>query len=94
MTKIKLTVLMAVGVSALLALPSCAPKTDPKAKPNIIYILADDLGYAELGSFGQAQIETPNLDALAQNGIRFTQHYSGAPEKPPGPPAGYGLSLQ
>lgn len=48
-------------------------------KPNIIYILADDLGYAELGCYGQDKIETPNLDALAAGGMRFTQHYSGAP---------------
>lgn len=48
-------------------------------KPNIIYILADDLGYAEVGCYGQEKIETPNIDALAENGIRFTQHYAGAP---------------
>ncbi len=50
-----------------------------KRKPNIIYILADDLGYGELGSYGQQLIETPNLDNLAANGMRFTQHYAGAP---------------
>jgi arylsulfatase A-like enzyme len=48
-------------------------------KPNIIYILADDLGYAELGSYGQELIRTPNIDRLAETGMRFTQHYSGAP---------------
>tara|TARA_B100000212_G_scaffold280965_2_gene220918 strand:+ start:46246 stop:47757 length:1512 start_codon:yes stop_codon:yes gene_type:complete len=48
-------------------------------KPNIVYILADDLGYNELGCYGQDTIETPNIDALAANGIRFTQHYSGSP---------------
>ncbi len=48
-------------------------------KPNIIYILADDLGYRELGSYGQKIIRTPNLDRLADEGIRFTQHYSGSP---------------
>ncbi|MEM7375495.1 MAG: arylsulfatase [Bacteroidota bacterium] len=47
--------------------------------PNIIYILADDLGYGELGSYGQKKIRTPHLDALANGGMRFTQHYSGAP---------------
>ncbi|MEG1738026.1 MAG: arylsulfatase [Odoribacter sp.] len=46
-------------------------------KPNIIYILADDLGRAELGSYGQQLIETPNLDALAKSGMTFTNHYSG-----------------
>ncbi len=48
-------------------------------KPNIIFILADDLGYAELGSYGQELIETPHLDTLAAHGMRFTQFYAGAP---------------
>lgn len=54
-------------------------KTDNSSKPNIIYILADDLGYGELGCYGQEKIETPSIDALAKSGMRFTQHYSGAP---------------
>ena len=54
-------------------------KESAPQKPNIIYILADDLGYAELGSYGQNLIETPYLDALAASGMRFTQHYAGAP---------------
>lgn len=48
-------------------------------KPNIIYILADDLGYGDLGAYGQTKIETPNIDALAKEGMLFTQHYSAAP---------------
>lgn len=48
-------------------------------QPNIIYILADDLGYAEVGVYGQEKIETPNIDALAKGGMLFTQHYSSAP---------------
>ncbi|MFW5753382.1 MAG: arylsulfatase [Marinilabiliaceae bacterium] len=48
-------------------------------QPNIIYIYADDLGYGELGVYGQEKIETPNIDKLAEDGIRFTQHYTGAP---------------
>jgi arylsulfatase A len=47
--------------------------------PNIIYIYADDLGYAELGCYGQKKIKTPNLDQLAAEGIRFTQHYTSTP---------------
>lgn len=47
-------------------------------KPNIIYILADDLGYGDLGSYGQEQIHTPNLDQMAEEGVRFTQHYAGS----------------
>jgi arylsulfatase A-like enzyme len=46
--------------------------------PNIIYILADDLGYGDLGCYGQKIIETPNLDRMAGEGIRFTQHYAGS----------------
>ena len=49
------------------------------SKPNIIFILADDLGYGDLGCYGQQLIETPNIDKLAAEGIKFTQHYSGAP---------------
>ncbi len=48
-------------------------------KPNIIFILADDLGYGDLGCFGQDKIETPNIDALAKQGMRFTQFYSASP---------------
>ena len=53
---------------------------DPRGfeKPNIIYILADDLGYGDLGSYGQENINTPNLDRMANEGIRFTQHYAGS----------------
>lgn len=46
---------------------------------NVVFILADDLGWGELGSYGQTKIPTPNLDRLAKEGSRFTQHYSGAP---------------
>lgn len=47
--------------------------------PNIVYIMADDLGYAELGAYGQQKIHTPVLDRLAREGVRFTQFYSGSP---------------
>lgn len=50
-----------------------------KELPNIIYIYADDLGYGELGSYGQQKIKTPNLDRMATEGMRFTQHYAGSP---------------
>jgi arylsulfatase A len=46
-------------------------------KPNIIYILADDLGYGDLGCYGQQKIKTPNLDRMASEGMLFTQHYAG-----------------
>jgi arylsulfatase A-like enzyme len=49
------------------------------SKPNIIYIYADDLGYGELGCYGQKKIRTPHLDRMATEGMRFTDHYTGAP---------------
>lgn len=65
--------LMLVCFNALRAQP------EKKQKPNIIYIYADDLGYGELGCYGQRKIKTPNIDKLAKEGISFTQHYSSAP---------------
>ncbi len=47
-------------------------------KPNIIYVLADDLGYGELSCYGQQKFVTPNIDRLAKEGVRFTQHYAGS----------------
>ena len=49
-----------------------------KVSPNIIYILADDLGYGDLSSYGQVKFSTPHLDQLAREGMRFTRHYSGS----------------
>ncbi len=68
-----------VGVAGM-TLPQLTLGSTAKPKtPNIIYILADDLGYGELGCYGQQKIETPNIDRLAAEGMRFTQHYSGSP---------------
>ena len=50
-----------------------------QSKPNIIFILADDLGYRELGSYGQKTIKTPHLDKLATQGMKLMRHYSGSP---------------
>lgn len=47
--------------------------------PNVVFIMADDLGYGELGCYGQEKIRTPSIDRIAAEGIRFTQHYSGSP---------------
>src|SRR5215211_8709744 len=49
------------------------------ARPNIVLIVADDLGYGELGCYGQKKIRTPRLDQMAKEGLRFTQFYSGSP---------------
>ena len=71
------------GIAAV-SIVGCAGKNEPQAgKPNIIFILADDLGYNDLGCYGQRIIETPNIDALANRGIRFTQYYCGAPVSAP-----------
>ncbi|MCS7238930.1 MAG: arylsulfatase [Thermoguttaceae bacterium] len=56
-----------------------APQPPGGNKPNFIFILADDLGWGELGCYGQEKIRTPNLDRMAAEGIRFTQFYCGSP---------------
>jgi len=61
-----------------IARPAQAPTQAP-AKPNIVLIFVDDLGYGELGCYGQTKIDTPNIDALARDGLRFTQFYTAAP---------------
>lgn len=54
-------------------------KTPKKEKPNIVFILADDLGWADLGCYGNTYHETPNIDRLAHQGVKFTQAYAAAP---------------
>lgn len=66
-----------LGIALLSALAGCAKPEKAQEKPNIIYILADDLGYGDLGCYGQTEISTPVLDGMAAKGIRFTQHYAG-----------------
>ena len=58
---------------------AAAQKTLHPNRPNVIYIYLDDMGYGELGSYGQQKIKTPNLDKMAAEGMRFTRHYSSAP---------------
>lgn len=66
-------------VIALAVLPALSPQraTAATRKPNVVFILADDLGYGDVGPFGQKLIRTPNLDRLAAEGMRLTQHYAG-----------------
>jgi len=72
------------GVSLLSPLVVfCKEKQKLPEHPNIIYILADDLGYGDLGCYKQVKIETPNIDRLAANGILFTQYYNGSPVSAP-----------
>ncbi len=52
---------------------------EKNARPNILFLLADDLGWGDLGCYGQKKIRTPSLDRLAQEGMRFTQAYAGSP---------------
>ena len=78
--------LRTAGVGALGALaagcqsvPTCNHPQDRKRPPNIVFILVDDLGWAELGCYGNTFNETPNIDQLARDGMRFTTAYSAAP---------------
>ncbi len=64
-------------LSALTGCSALNNASPANQKPNIIYILSDDLGYGDIGCFGQKTIKTPNLDKMASEGIRFTQHYAG-----------------
>ena len=68
-----------VWLITLFALTNSAVFSQENTSPNIVFILADDLGYGETGCYGQKKILTPNIDRLAAEGMRFTQHYSGAP---------------
>ncbi|MCP4309732.1 MAG: arylsulfatase [Bacteroidetes bacterium] len=67
-------------ITVLLIIAGCkANRSNQPDKPNIIFILADDLGYGDLGCYGSDLIETPNIDRLAESGMMFTDHYSGSP---------------
>ena len=67
-------------ISTVLTVASCfcAMRPAPAAPTNIIYILLDDAGYGDLSCYGQKKFPTPNIDRLASEGIKFTQHYSGS----------------
>src|SRR3954464_2552514 len=74
--RLRITLLLFFTLAPRLARAQAAPPLAPP-KPNIIFILADDLGYGELGCYGQQKIQTPNLDRMAAEGMRFTQCYAG-----------------
>lgn len=69
--------LIALAIVPLLLL--CAPARSQTKYPNVIFILADDLGYGDLSCYGQKHFRTPNIDRLATEGLKFTNHYSGSP---------------
>lgn len=75
MIRMKLCLASFVSLLAVITLAAAAP--DP-ARPNIIFILADDLGVGHLGAYGQKKIKTPHIDALAAEGMKFNRFYSGA----------------
>ena len=66
---------LVVGLSLVVA-GGARAQTDHR--PNLVLILADDLGYGDLGSYGQRTVQTPRLDRLAAEGIRFSQFYAGS----------------
>lgn len=71
--------LMLFAINLVMLAAACAVTAAEAApRPNIIYILADDLGYGDLGCYGQKTLTTPNLDRMAAEGMRFTQHYTGS----------------
>jgi arylsulfatase A-like enzyme len=69
--------LILIAISSMLGFKRAEKSPVAAAKPNIIYIMADDLGYGEVGFTGQKKIKTPNIDRLAREGMIFNQHYSG-----------------
>jgi len=75
----KLTLKKTITLAGALFMVGAIAATGQVKKPNIVFILADDLGYGELGCYGQEKIKTPHIDKLAKEGLKFTQHYTGAP---------------
>lgn len=70
--------LLIVAAAGLVSLGSLARAADVPRRPNLVWIMADDLGYGDLGCYGQAVIPTPHLDRMAREGMRFTHFYAGA----------------
>ncbi|MCA9175209.1 MAG: arylsulfatase [Planctomycetales bacterium] len=77
MTFLRHFALAGTGLAALILATARLAAADLPEKPNLIYIMADDLGYGDLGCFGQRQIKTPHLDQLAKEGMRLTSYYAG-----------------
>lgn len=74
---------MLLGASASIGTATASQKAPQTAKPNIVFIMCDDMGYGDLGCYGQPYISTPCIDSMARNGMRFTQAYAGSPVSAP-----------
>jgi arylsulfatase A-like enzyme len=72
------TTVLLIGGSCVSNKEEEKPTSDFGEKPNIIYILADDLGYGDLGCYGQEEIKTPHIDKMASQGMKFLNHYAGS----------------
>lgn len=72
-----------LGTGLLATVSLCGNAANKDSKPNIIFILCDDMGYGDLGCYGQKYIQTPNLDRMAAEGMLFTQAYAGSPVSAP-----------
>lgn len=81
--KISLGLLPFIGVSSLTAFTSCGERTENIIKPNVVFIMADDIGFGDLSCNGEPTIHTPNVDKLAQSGVRFTDAHSVAATSTP-----------
>src|SRR5437016_1877722 len=68
---------------ALTATAGSAPAAGALAGPNVVLILAEDMGYGDLGCYGCPDVKTPNIDRLARQGVRFTSYYANGPECTP-----------
>ena len=75
----RLTRLLAFGIIALSAFLAARHATAAEAKPNLIFILVDDQGYYDLGCYGGTEFDTPRIDRMAREGVRFTDYYAAAP---------------
>ena len=74
----KTQLVLCLGGTLFAGMSACKSEAPKKEVPmNVIYILADDLGYGDIGCYGQTKIHTPNIDKMAQEGMLFTQHYAG-----------------
>ena len=85
MTKVRQMIMTAIGLLPMTGSTAVAQTENGAqgSRPTIIFIMCDDMGYGDLGCYGQQRIETPNLDRMASQGMRFTQAYAGSPVSAP-----------